>query len=207
MSQSASGYAVAAIAGFVALGCCCHPAGQSSLDVNLHPQETSMWCGLAAGQMVMEYFGRHVPQCQQANDMYDRTDCPCHECSGSPISNPILECLQGGYPDFRRYGFDFSQTHEEALDWDDLRSELSGGHNCRKAPVVFTHNLLGDSAHIMVATGYTTAGGANFVEVADPFGSLPCEGDWRFIPYERYVEWPGRYSHGDDFYAIEPEGD
>ena len=52
---------------------------------------------------------------------------------------------------------------------------------------------------MMVAIGYTTIDGVNYVEINDPWS--PCVGDHRFITYNAYVSG-STYTHWDDFYDI-----
>jgi len=52
---------------------------------------------------------------------------------------------------------------------------------------------------MMVARGYVTLEGTNYVYITDP---LPVNtGDLRIIPYAAYVSGSG-YTHWDDFYDI-----
>lgn len=202
MFHSAIRYVVAVIAGSIVWGCTCHPTPQSSLNVHLSPQETSMWCWASSGQMIMDYFGHGISQCQQANVKFGTTACPCQQCGTNPDPNPV--CVQGGWPQLEQFGFTYSRTYDQALSWDDVQEQLSEGHYCDKKPFAFSWHWPGGSGHMMVAIGYKTVAGVNLVEVLDPFET--CEGDARFIPYEEYVEKPGRYWHWDDFYDIEYEG-
>ena len=52
---------------------------------------------------------------------------------------------------------------------------------------------------MMVATGYVTIEGTNYVSILDPWS--PCNGDSRIITYAAYVSGSG-YTHWDDFYEI-----
>ena len=56
---------------------------------------------------------------------------------------------------------------------------------------------------MMVANGYTTVEGENYVEMLDPWP--PNVGDHRFITYSAYVSGPG-YTHWDDYYDVEYKG-
>ena len=69
----------------------CDPPVTTELQVTLRPQKTGMWCWAASGQMVMEYLGKPVEQCIQANNRLNRSDC----CK-SPTPD---ECVMGGWPD------------------------------------------------------------------------------------------------------------
>jgi len=52
---------------------------------------------------------------------------------------------------------------------------------------------------MIVASGYLTAGGTNYVAIRDPWA--PCNGAVRIITYAAYVSGSG-YTHWDDFYKI-----
>lgn len=180
------------------LASCCKAPLISSLPVTLHPQETSMWCWAGSGQMVMDFLGNNVAQCTQANNRFGRTDCPCTQCT-NPVSNP--PCVSGGWPEFDKYGFTFKRTSDTALSWEKLRTELANWKFCGKRPVAFSWHWNGGSGHMMVATGYVTVEGTNYVAILDPWA--PCTGDSRIITYSAYVSGSG-YTHWDDFYEIRP---
>lgn len=181
----------------LSLSACCKPALVGSLPVQLHPQETGMWCWAASGQMIMDYLGRDVSQCTQANLRFNRSDCPCTQCT-SPVSNP--PCVWGGWPEFDKYGFTFKRTTNAALTWEQLREQISNQPNCKRRPFAFTWHWPGGGGHMMVAKGYLTMEGANYVVMLDPWA--PCRGDERIITYDYYVESPGHHTHWDDFYDI-----
>jgi Papain-like cysteine protease AvrRpt2 len=178
-------------------GCTCKPVLVGSLPVPLHPQETSMWCWAASGQMVMHYLGNNVSQCTEANNRFGRTDCPCSQCT-SPVANP--PCVIGGWPEFDKYGFTFKKTTNAALSWDDLREQLSNEKYCKKKPFAFTWHWPGGGGHMMVAKGYLTISGTNYVVMLNPWA--PCAGDEEIITYDYYVESPGHHTHWDDYYDV-----
>ena len=179
------------------VGACCTPGPISNLPAALHSQETSMWCWAASGQMAMDYLGADVAQCTQANNRFGRTDCPCGQCGSSPVSNP--PCVQGGWPEFNKYGFTFKRTSNTALSWDDLTEELSQRPYCGSTPVAFSWHWLGGGGHMMVVTGFVEVGGVRYVAIHDPWA--PCTGDTRIITYSAYVSGSS-YTHWDDFYEI-----
>jgi hypothetical protein len=189
------------------LSCACTPKPAGSLPVERLAQETSMWCWAASSQMVMSYLGHPQSQCQQANDRFGRKDCPCNHCS-LPVSNSA--CARGGWPDFKRYGFSSKNTCDKPLSWEELRAQISDGAGCKKTPVLFSWHWVGGGGHMMVATGYSTLKGVNYVTVLDP--GAPCEGNGReengskgngrIIPYDFYVESLKLYTHWNDFYDI-----
>lgn len=187
-----------AVSAVLALGvaACCNPPVQESLGVTLRPQETGMWCWAASGQMVMEYQGTNIPQCTQANNRFGRTDC----CN-SPVPGG---CVNGGWPEFGKYGFTFETTSNAALSWDALRKEIADSSYCGRRPFAFTWHWPGGGGHMMVAIGYRTVDGVNFVEMNDPWA--PNIGDHRFITYDYYVASPGHHTHWDDYYRVRRAG-
>jgi len=172
----------------------CTPPAQTSLAVTLRPQETGMWCWAASGQMVMQYHGVNVAQCTQANNRFGRSDC---------CNTPTPQaCISGGWPEFDKYGFSFTRTSNTALTWDQLRAEIADSESCGNRPFAFTWHWPGGGGHMMVAIGYDTVDGVNYVEINDPWA--PNVGDHRFITYDFYVESPGDHTHWDDFYEVQP---
>jgi len=171
----------------------CSPAAQSHVAVTLRPQQTDMWCWAASGQMVMEYLGHPVQQCTQANNEFGRTDC----CN-SPTPGA---CVNGGWPEFDKYGFTFKRTSGAALSWNDLRAELSDSQGCGRRPVAFSWHWLGGGGHMMVAIGYNVVGGTNYVEINNPWA--PNIGDHTTITYDFYVASAGDHTHWDDFYDVQ----
>lgn len=176
---------------------CCSPGAIGSLPVTLHPQETSMWCWAGSGQMVMHYLGNNVPQCTQANNRFGRTDCPCAQCGPSPVANP--PCVQGGWPEFDKYGFTFQRTSDTALTYAQLAAELSPKKYCGKTPIAYSWHWSGGGGHMMVADAFVTLEGTNYVSILDPWG--PCQGDARILTYAAYVAGTG-YTHWDDFHHV-----
>jgi hypothetical protein len=176
---------------------CCNPPDSEDLAVTLHPQETSMWCWAASGQMVMHYLGNNVTQCTQANNRFGLTDCPCGQCGPTPDSSP--NCVWGGWPEFEKYGFISKHTSNAPLSWIDLKGEIADAANCGKRPFAFTWHWNGGGGHVMVADGYETVDGINFVYMLDPWA--PCVGDVRIITYAAYVSGP-TYTHWDDYYGV-----
>lgn len=190
-------YALAVAPVALAVAACCSPGATSGLAVTLHPQETSMWCWAASGEMVMDFLGTSPAQCTQANNRFNRTDCPCNQCGPNPQVSP--PCVNGGWPEFDKYGLSFERTSDSALSWDSLKRELAQESNCGRRPVAYSWHWAGGGGHMMVASGYQTVEGTNFVAIRDPWA--PCNGDVRIITYAAYVSG-SNYTHWDDFYRI-----
>lgn len=177
---------------------CCNPKAIESLAVTAHSQETRNWCWAASGQMIMDYLGNNVAQCTQANNRFGRNDCCDIDLCPNPEQNHA--CVTSGWPEFNKYGFSSTHTTNAALSWSDLKEEISDSSNCGRRPFAFTWKWPGGGGHMMVATGYKTEDGINFVEVSDPWS--PCVGDHNFITYDYYVQSPGHHTHWDDYYEV-----
>jgi hypothetical protein len=176
---------------FYLAACTCQPKESESLDVTLRPQQTNMWCWAASGQMVMEYLGHNIAQCTQANNRFGRTDC----CN-TPVPGG---CVNGGWPEFGKYGFESKNTTNAALSWNDLRKQISDSRYCKGRPFCFTWRWNGGGGHMMVAIGYKTVEGVNYVEMLDPWA--PNVGNHSFITYDAYVSG-STYTHWDDYYDV-----
>ena len=172
--------------------CACEPPVASTLDVTLRAQGTSMWCWAASGQMIMEFLGHGVDQPTQANNRLGRTDC-----ANSPTP---AGCVQGGWPEFDRYGFSFDTTSDAPLSWSDLQRQIA----CSKKPFAFSWHWSGGGGHMLVAIGYVTISGVNYVVVNDPWpppSAGVTGGDQTVMTYDAYVSGSG-YTHWDDYYNV-----
>lgn len=168
-------------------GCDCEAGPASSLAVPLHGQETSVWCWAASGEMVMDFLGTNVTQCDEANKRFGRTDC-CN--SPRPTA-----CVNTGWPEFEKYGFTFNRTSNAALSWEQIRQQIF----CKKKPIAFSWHWSGGGGHMMVVTGYAEVAGTKWVYYDNP---LPVNvGSHEFKTYADWVSGPG-YTHWDDFYDI-----
>jgi len=178
----------------------CVPAAISSLKVTLRAQKTEQWCWAASAEMLMEYFGKSVQQCDQANARLGRTDC----CKAKTPK----ACIAGGWPELPRYGFDFKRTSGTALAWTDVQAQLAPrdpNNPCSFTPFAFSWHWVGGSGHMMVAVGYkTTSDGKRYVLVNNPWP--PSKGKTEYVLYDAYVDLSGDHTHWDDFYDVKPLG-
>jgi hypothetical protein len=160
---------------------------QKRLLVPLHGQKTIMWCWAASGEMIMEYLGKRVEQCDQANHRFSS-----NACCGRPV--PVNPCINGGWPDFSHYGFSADQTTDQALSWEDLCAQIDNHR-----PIAFTWHWRGGGGHMMVAIGHAISDNERWVLVHDP---LPVgQGETKRITYENYVSGSD-HTHWNDYYNI-----
>jgi Papain-like cysteine protease AvrRpt2 len=161
-------------------------AVSGSIAVKLRPQQTRMWCWAASAEMVMATLGKDVAQCLQANKRFGHTDC----CN-SPTPGP---CVQGGWPEFPKYGFSSMVTNNTALTWSQIVDQIK-----KKKPVAFSWHWTGGGGHMMVLWGYSQSGGKNYVSINNPWP--PNVGEVQVLTYEAYVSGPG-YTHWNDYYNV-----
>ena len=169
------------------LASCCTPEPLASQPVPLRGQETGVWCWAASGEMSMDFLGTDVSQCDEANKRFGRTDC-CN--SPRPAA-----CVNTGWPEFDKYGFTYSRTHDSALSLIQLKEQIY----CKRKPVAFSWHWSGGGGHMMVVKGYASVGGADWIYYNNP---LPVgAGNYEFKTYADWVSAAG-YTHWDDFYDI-----
>ena len=172
----------------IGLQSCCTPDPNiGSVATPLRSQQTSMWCWAASGEMSMDFLGTDVSQCDQANKRFGRTDC----CN-SPVPNA---CVNGGWPEFTKYGFTSNITSNAALSFEEIKSQIY----CRKSPIAYSWHWNGGGGHMMVINGYAVIDGNQYVSVQDP--GPPNVGSARITSYNTYVSGSG-YTHWNDYYNI-----
>jgi hypothetical protein len=174
---------------FFTQGCCTPNAVTSTLNVPLHPQQTDMWCWAASAQMCMGFLGttNDISQCTQANNEFSMKNC----CDAPTPTT----CVNGGWPEFSKYGFTSDVTNNAALTWDQLKRQI----DCSNKPIAFSWHWTGTGGHMMVVTGYAVVDGENMVFVNDPWE--PNVGAQYHITYDDYVSGSD-HTHWNDFYNI-----
>jgi hypothetical protein len=172
---------------FTITSCCTPNATIGSQPVTLYPQQTSMWCWAASGEMCMNFLGANVQQCDEANKEFGRTDC----CN-SPVPN---DCVNGGWPEFDKYGFTADVTSDAPLSFDEIKKQIY----CYKKPVAFSWHWTGGGGHMMVITGYFVVDGVQYVTVNNPWA--PNVGAQEVYTYDKYVSGTD-HTHWNDYYNI-----
>jgi hypothetical protein len=183
--------AIAVIPYLILLAGCCTPGNIGSVPVPLSGQQTGMWCWAASGQMTMNFVhpASNVQQCDEANKEFGRTDC----CN-SPVPNA---CVNGGWPQYPAYNFSAATTSNAPLTWAQIQSQIY----CAQKPFAFSWHWNSGGGHMMVATGYVTIDGTNYVSVNNPWP--PTSGVQEVDTYDEYVGGPSYdHTHWNDFYDI-----
>ncbi|HWB85421.1 MAG TPA: papain-like cysteine protease family protein [Bryobacteraceae bacterium] len=197
MSKTLSGVVIGSV--IFAAGCC-NPGNIGSQAVTLNGQQTSMWCWAASGQMTMNFIhsGANVQQCDEANKRFGRSDC----CN-SPTPT---ECVNGGWPEYNKYSFTADTTSDAPLSWAQLTSQIY----CSKKPFAFSWHWNGGGGHMMVATGYVTIDGVNYVSVNNPWPPSSASGSGgvqEVYTYDKYNGGSGQdHTHWNDYYNITSTG-
>jgi hypothetical protein len=170
-----------------------HWGADTMLTVSLIPQWQSNWCWAAASEMIMAYMGYDVPQCTQANQALNRTDC-CYYSS---------TCNYGGLPTFGFNGFTSANNGtgiyfhlQGPLDFATLQSEIASNR-----PVAFAWNWTSGGGHLMVVIGATVREGIEWVTINDPWDVN--YGDQTDITYTTWVAVPGNHTHQQDWWDIQ----
>jgi hypothetical protein len=169
------------------------PASLVVAGVVVDDQEQSNWCWAATGEMVMGYFGTQVRQCDEV-----KTEKGLSNCCGFPhfamqyLTDQKMNCQGcncGGSPPYGSYGHSGTSS-ATALTWAQLQVQFATDNK----PISFAWNWCGGGAHVLVAFGYTTAGG-NQVWVMDPESAEPY-----LVSYDEWSTNPnnnGTCSAGD----------
>ncbi len=154
---------------------------RASLPVEMHAQETEIWCWAATGQMTMKFFGKSVSQSEQADLAFRRTDCGLR-----PVPGP---CVRGGEITIKPFGF------SHAISTRPLTPEavVEQIYKLRK-PVPFAWRWPGGGGHAALLVGYATMDeGEFYVECLDPYPPpgkdprSPGGGQRVFMPYSRWI--------------------
>ncbi len=175
---------------------CCTVGIITVLPVALDGQQTGMWCWAASGQMTMNYIhpASNVQQCDEANKRFGRTDC-----CGNPVPSG---CVNGGWPEYGKYNFKADVTSNTGLTWAQLTDQIF----CQKKPFAFSWHWNGGGGHMMVATGYQTLNGVNYVWVNNPWPPSSTSSSGGVTEIDTYDTYVGALSQGhthwDDYYNI-----
>lgn len=153
------------------------------LPVTPRRQQGGSLCWANSAEMIMEFLGMHVPQCDQASVAFE-TQC----CDNGTVYKP---CDQASSPVFRHWGFalqeQFPPTGQEIaahLSWSQVKAEIDYGQ-----PFAFVLKGFDDEvAHMYVAIGYLDTAGSEALICLDPQAfALPKEVTVEFSQYSGSV--------------------
>lgn len=148
---------------------CCKPPKVASVGMNLHPQERDWWCWAAAAEMISQYYGHTIEQCDSASYVYNKDhnpDIAC--CTGCTGNCPCWGSSWGVYMSELLDNWDhwnFTYTHvASSLSWTELKKTISTTSYCRKSPI---EAII--PGHVVVVYGYAEIDGNNYVFYRDPW--------------------------------------
>jgi hypothetical protein len=187
---------------------------QNPLPVMGIKQEGYYSCWSTCAEMIMQFHGRVVHQCTQANAVFTGPfDC----CNPAGNPNGVLslspDCDNPSSPQFTRWGFygtrqrpplgSSTPAFGAPLLFSEIRDEIDAGR-----PVCFawienhpgTTPLPGQPGHMLVIVGYDDP--SMMLKVLDPrWQSNP---DQYWIPYLDYNGGSGAYTHEEVYFTIRP---
>jgi len=183
------------------------------LPVVPREQEGFYSCWSTSAEMIMEYLGRHVSQCEQASRAGDNSLWCCE--GGRLKHHP--DCDEPNYPDFERWGFDVNQAPPLPFPgWPQVTNEIDNGRPFAFSWMRNDLNAAGSQvSHMLVVVGYTQSGGQQtrmlFCLNPRPFAVA----DEIMVPFSDYsgtgppptgianTGVPG-YIHLSDYFGIQP---
>jgi len=142
----------------------------SSLKVKLIPQHRDWWCWAATTEMISEYYGHRVQQCDSANFIHGLPPDVCTGCSGDCPGwggawGASIADIQNNWT---HWNFDYDYT-AASLSWSKLKETISTSSNCCMSPVQVVWWWTGGGGHVVTAYGYVEAGGTNYVAYMNPW--------------------------------------
>jgi hypothetical protein len=144
---------------------CCHPPKISSVPIDLIPQNRDWWCWAATTEMVSEYYGHRVLQCESANYVKGTPPDCCTGCTGNcgcwgPGWGVYVNEIKDNWTHWN-----FSYTYKESnLTWEELKETVSMTSCCGKCPI---YALI--PGHVVVIYGYAEIGADKYVSYRDPW--------------------------------------
>lgn len=206
---------------------CCRPPNLGSVGVTLIPQQRDCWCWAAVTEMISDYYGHRVIQCESAEYVHELNYPPpavqpncCTGCTGSCNCwgwdwGATIGNIQDNWT---HWGFTYKYLASE-LPWssdsgDDCKDTLSPTSYCRKSPIMvvwwwYPIGLAG--GHVVSAYGYAEIGGQQYIAYMNPWPpdcdeGTPCSsvtgGEDAISTYAAFVD-DGVHSWGASFYAFE----
>ena len=195
---------------------CCDPPLMSTVSIKLIPQERDCWCWAATTEMISDYYGNRIPQCESVNYVHgDSPDC-CTGCKGN------CQCWGWDWAatitqiqnNWQHWNFDYDYTASE-LSWDKIKKTVSTSSNCCKSPIQavwWWKPLYENGGHVIVIYGYAEIGNNRYVAYYNPLpescnkSSDNCTtqtgGSDVITTYENFVS-SAAHEWGNSFYQFE----
>jgi len=204
---------------------CCHPPKIASVGVNLISQHRDWWCWAATTEMISEYYGHKVEQCESANFVHGTPPDCCTGCSGNcPCwGDDWGATINDIKNNWTHWNFIYNYISSE-LPWeddnnDDVKDTVSPTQFCKKSPIqaIWWYYPIGtNGGHVVTIYGYAEIGNNKYISYFDP---LPedCEivmnncssvtgGEDVVSTYAAFLD-NGIHKWGDSFYNFKYTGD
>jgi hypothetical protein len=200
----------------LAWGGCCSPQKLASVNVRLIPQHRDCWCWAASTEMISEYYGHRVDQCESANFVHGTPPDCCTGCKGDCPGwgwawGASITDIKNNWTHWK-FSYDFQSS---ALTWDNLKKTISTSKWCCSSPVMVIWWWTGGGGHVVVAYGYVEIGSQNYVSYNNPWPpdcqkvNAVCSpvpgGEDAVTTYKAFVN-DGSHTWGDSFYNFKFTG-
>lgn len=200
---------------------CCRPPKIASVGVNLIPQQRDCWCWAATTEMISEFYGHKIDQCESANYVHGTPPDCCSGCTGD------CPCWGWGWgatiseikDNWTHWNFEYEYI-SSTLPWedddeDDVKDTISPTRFCKKSPMQVVWWWRGGGGHTVTAYGYAEVGDERYISYFDPWPP-DCEkpdppgnvcnpvagGDDVVSTYNAFVD-DGVHQWGNSFYDFE----
>jgi hypothetical protein len=128
------------------------------LKMHLRAQHRDFWCWAAATEMISEYLGRRISQCDSVSYVtgaaWCTETCEC-ESGWGPFFGAELEQMKDNW---RHWDFKFKHLAGR-LPWPDLTEEISRS----RRPVFAAWSWVGGGGHVLVVNGYAQPSGRDLI--------------------------------------------
>jgi hypothetical protein len=160
----------AVLAALLAGAGCCSPPQIASLPVQLVPQHRDWWCWAASTEMISEYYGHRVDQCQSANFVHGIPPDCCTGCTGTcpGWGKPWGATVDEIKNNWTHWQFQYAYM-AGSLDWSSLQKTISTSEHCCHSPIMVIWHWDTGGGHVVVAYGYAQVGSQRFVYYNDPW--------------------------------------
>jgi hypothetical protein len=205
---------------------CCTPNKIGSVGLSLVPQHTDCWCWAACTEMISEYYGHKVIQCDSSNYVHGTPPDCCGNCNDACpcwIDWPESWGATIGQIKNNWTHWNFDYTYIDAnLPWhdddeDDVRDTISTKPFCKKSPLFVVWWWRYGGGHAVAAYGYAEIAGEKYVSYLNPWPP-DCErneegdecypvsgGEDEVMTYDAFVD-DGLHSWKDTFYDFKYTG-
>jgi len=189
---------------------CCSPPKIGGVTANWTPaQHTNTWCWAASTEMVSDFYGHRVNQCDSSHFVHNNpADCTkgCSGyCSCWNVCGATITQIKNNWTHWK-FNYTYQTGHPT---WNDLKKTLSSTSSCSRSPVQVIWWWTAGGGHVVTAYGYAETAVGNFVSYYNPWppdctgpatkcNSSTAGGEDAVATYEWVVSTPDK-NWGDTF--------